>query len=174
MNTHAMYIRGLGELAKDAQRGEVVSAPIKLAVLNGAVRRLVLAGYQQDPAPETFHEAVKNFLGCGFDTLQSVSRYVFQQYRDYLDVDERDIHIASAQQVWQHIQFNNDPVVMRRPYGDRGVYISIACHCRWEPEHGLQLVMKNGERVTKVGPYDGHLTHSDAYHDDSLEDVIYR
>jgi hypothetical protein len=170
-----MYIRGLGEIAKDTQHGEFVSAPIKLAVLNGAVRRLVLEGYHSDPIPGEFHEAVKNFLSCSFETLQSVSRYVFQQYRDYLDADADDeyIDIPSAQQVWQHIQFDSDPIVMRRTHGDRGVYVSIACRCRWEPEHGLQLVLKNGERVTKVGPYDGHLSHSDAYNDASLEDVIY-
>ena len=170
-----MYIRGLGEVAKDAQRGEYVSSPIRLPVLNGAVRRIVLEGYHNDPAPAEFHDAVKNFLSCSFETLQSVSRYVFQQYRDYLDTDADDefVSIPSPQQVWQHIQFNSDPVVTRRAYGDQRVYVSIACRCRWEPEHGLQLVLKNGERVTKVGPYDGHLSHSDAYKDASLEDVIY-
>jgi hypothetical protein len=64
--------------------------------------------------------------------------------------------------------------VTRRAYGDRGIYISLECECEWEEEHGLQIVFKNGLRVNKVGPYDGHVTHSDAYADKSLEDVIYR
>ena len=52
---------------------------------------------------------------------------------------------------------------------------SVECECEWEwePEHGLQFVLKNGETVIKVGPYDGHLTHSDADADDSLENIIY-
>jgi len=28
-----------------------------------------------------------------------------------------------------------------------------------EDEHGLQVVLRDGARVTKVGPYDGHLTN---------------
>jgi hypothetical protein len=44
---------------------------------------------------------------------------------------------------------------------------------RLEPEHGLQVVFQNGLRVNKVGPYDGHLTNSDAYGDDNLEQAVY-
>jgi hypothetical protein len=35
-------------------------------------------------------------------------------------------------------------------------------------------MMSNGLRVNKIGPYDGHLTNSDAYAHDELEDVIYQ
>jgi len=45
------------------------------------------------------------------------------------------------------------------------VYVSVECECSWEPEHGLQLVFRGGARVTKVGPYDGHLTN--------VPDVVY-
>jgi Transposase DDE domain len=37
---------------------------------------------------------------------------------------------------------------------------------------GLQIVFKDGLCVSKVGPYDGHLTNSDAYANDEFEDVI--
>ena len=42
------------------------------------------------------------------------------------------------------------------------------------PEYDLQIVFKNGLRVNKVGPYDGHVTNADAYADDSLEDVVFK
>lgn len=35
------------------------------------------------------------------------------------------------------------------------------------------IVFKDSCQVCKVGPYDGHVTNSDAYADDALEDVIY-
>ncbi len=54
-------------------------------------------------------------------------------------------------------------MVTRRPYGDKGIYISVECGCDWEEEHGLQLVLKNGLKVNKLGGYDGHLTNSDAF-----------
>ena len=46
-------------------------------------------------------------------------------------------------------------------------------NCDWEEEHGLQIVFKNGLTINKIGPYDGHCTNSDAYDDESLEDIIY-
>jgi hypothetical protein len=64
--------------------------------------------------------------------------------------------------------------VARRAYGDKGIYVSVECGCDWEVEHGLQLVFKNGLKVNKLGGYDGHLTNSDAFADESLEDVVYR
>ncbi|MGC7101877.1 hypothetical protein ACPZ19_45000 [Amycolatopsis lurida] len=36
----------------------------------------------------------------------------------------------------------------------------------------LQLVFRDGRDVTKVGPYDGHLTNSAAYADDELDGVV--
>jgi hypothetical protein len=54
------------------------------------------------------------------------------------------------------------------------MYASLECNCDWEEEHGLLIVFKEGREVSKIGPYDGHLTHSDAYGDPALEDVVYR
>jgi hypothetical protein len=34
-------------------------------------------------------------------------------------------------------------------------------------------VLKNGLKVNKLGEYDGHLTDSDAFDEESLEHVIY-
>jgi hypothetical protein len=64
-------------------------------------------------------------------------------------------------------------MVTRREHGDEGVYVSLNCECDWEEEHGLQIVFKNGLKINKVGPYDGHLTNSDAYGDESLEETVY-
>jgi hypothetical protein len=35
-------------------------------------------------------------------------------------------------------------------------------------------VFRDGATVTKVGPYDGHLTNSAANDDDQLDGVVYR
>ena len=43
----------------------------------------------------------------------------------------------------------------------------------WEPEHGLNIVFRDGRTVTRVGPYEGHLTNSSAYGRDDLDDVVY-
>jgi hypothetical protein len=55
----------------------------------------------------------------------------------------------------------------------RQAHVSVECECDWEPEHGLQIVVRDGAAVTKVGPFDGHLTNAAAYANDALHDVIY-
>ena len=82
--------------------------------------------------------------------------------------------IKSPGGVWAHVRLGSEPTVSRRSYGDKGIYISLECGCDWEKEHGMQIVFKNGLKVNKVGPFDGHLTNADAYDDDSLENVVYR
>ena len=54
-----------------------------------------------------------------------------------------------------------------------GIYFSLECNCDWEPEHGLQLILRDGTRITKVGGYDGHLTNADAFGDPAKVGVVY-
>lgn len=54
-----------------------------------------------------------------------------------------------------------------------GIYFSLECNCDGEPEHGLQLVIRDGLTVSKVGSFDGHLTNADAYGDRSLAGIVY-
>ena len=84
------------------------------------------------------------------------------------------MEIKAPADVWDHIRFGGEPLVSRRSKGDGGIYVSLECECDWEEEHGLQIVFENGRRVNKVGPYDGHLTNSDARADDSLGGTIYK
>lgn len=44
---------------------------------------------------------------------------------------------------------------------------------RWEPEHGLQIVLRADRAATKVDPYDGHLTNAAAFNRDDLEGIVY-
>lgn len=81
--------------------------------------------------------------------------------------------IKSADELWQHVQLGSKAMVRRRRHRDKCVYIPVECGCDWEVEHGLQIVLKNGLKVNKLGGYDGHLSNSDAFADNSLENVIY-
>jgi hypothetical protein len=39
----------------------------------------------------------------------------------------------------------------------RRMYVTLACNCDWEEEHGLQLVYRDGAMLTRVSEQDGHL-----------------
>ncbi|HBN76890.1 MAG TPA: hypothetical protein DD473_13945 [Planctomycetaceae bacterium] len=172
-----MNIPGIGAVTKDEELDWYYSEPIAIPVL-GAVCQVVVEGYDDDPNKEDFHTAINNFLSAGHTVLKEAEPYIYQYYercRDYYDPsDDEYVDIKSSNDIWQHIRLGVEPTFTRRAYGDKGIYVSLECSCDWEQEHGLQIVFKNGWKVNKVGAYDGHVTNSDAYADDILENVIFK
>lgn len=140
---------------------------------------VVVSGYDDDPHQKDFQAAIKNLLICPFKVFKMAEPYIFKYYQDMNSTcwepeDPEYLVIASPDKVWEHIQVGREPMVSRRAYGDKAIYVSFECECEWEPEHGLQIVLRNGRELVKISPFDGHLTNSDAFADSSLEHVIYR
>ena len=173
-----MHIPGIGPLTKDDRFEWYYSEPMVIPVLGEQPSRFILDGYDEDPNREDFHSAIHNFLKIDQSVLKQCEEHVYRYYKDRNDDlepgEEGYTVIDSPGDVWDHIRLGCEPAVRRRAYGDKGIYVSVECGCDWEIEHGLQIVFKNGLIVNKVGPYDGHLTLSDAYNDEKLENVIYR
>ena len=172
-----MEIPGIGECRFDESYECYSSEPITLPVLNGAKCRILVEGYYDDPLVEEFHETIANFLSAHNSVLKAVEPYLFKYYLDVkssIEPEDGFPSISLPSEIWKFIQLGEEAIVSRRPSGDRSIYISLGGNCDWEPEHGLQIVFKNGSIVNKVGPYNGHLTNSDAYADSTLENVIYR
>jgi hypothetical protein len=176
IGTVAMKVPGLGKVAKDEEFGWYYSKPLPVPMFGGKACQLVLEGYVEDERKEDFHAAISNFLGGSPEVLREVDEPLFCYYKDFEEwwLAEGRSPIRTVDELWQHVRFGSEPMVTRRPYGDKDVFISVECECDWEEEHGLRLVLKNGCKVNKLGGYDGHLTNSDAFADDSLEGVIYR
>ena len=67
----------------------------------------------------------------------------------WIPSDGEFVSIDSPGEIWDHIQFGDEPVVCRREDGDEGIYVSVEGD--WEVEHGLQVVFREGKKVCKVG-----------------------
>jgi outer membrane biosynthesis protein TonB len=121
--------------------------------------------------------ALHNFREHLPSALHEAEGHVFLYYLDckgsHAPGDAGYVEIASPKDVWNHIGFGPDATVQRRDK-DGKIYVSLECSCDWEEEHGLQLVLEEGKRVVKVGPFNGHLTNADAYDDPGLEGVVYK
>ena len=167
----------LGQLKKYQFDNWLISKPIVVKVLDGEKIEFVLEDYQQDTSKEEFHQAIANFLAIDKTVLKQVQNDIYQYYTDVSNEigaeDDYYIDIAKPEDVWSRIELNGPPLVTRRLHGDKLVYITLECNCDWEEEYGLQIVFKQGLFVNKIGPYDSHLTNSDAYDDPKLENVIY-
>jgi hypothetical protein len=157
-----------------------MSEPYELTCLRGHACRFVLEGYLEDTNKDDFHIAIQNFIDLSDAALRAVEPHVFQYCLEMLglyDESERPlVLIERASDVWRHIQFGSEMHVARRADGDEedGIYFLLECSCDWEQEHGLLMVVRDGLAFTKVGPYDGHLTNSDAYADPTLKGVVFK
>lgn len=171
-----MLIPGIGNIKKDGCFGEWHSEPIIFSVLNNVQSQVILEEYENDQNKEEFHNVISNFISAPFSVLQEAQCFIYQYYLDMkklLSCEGRElVLIESPDEIWSHIEFGN-PVVTRRASGVDEIYVSLECSCSWEVEHGLQIVFKGGNKVCKVGSYDGHLTNADAYNDPSLSGIIY-
>jgi hypothetical protein len=146
-------------------------------ILRGAQTCLILDGYGGDDELPMFRAAILAFLAAPFAVLEAAQEHVFHYYEDmkrYLQGEEGFPRIEAPAEVWKHVRFGGETSFHRRHDGDRAVYVSLECNCDWEVEHGLQIVLRHGDEVCKVGPYDGHLTNENAFADPALEGVIYR
>ena len=154
-------------------RRESIAVPL----LGGKQCDFCLEGYSNDSRKHEFDDAIANFLKLEPSALQVAESYLFRYYKDCEEdwrSHDRDFQpIDSPSGVWNCVSFSGEVTVSRRRREDKGVYLSLEGNCDWEEEHGLQLVFRDGNRLAKVGPCDGHVTNADSYDDDSLEGVIY-
>ena len=170
----------LGTLKLDEKFDWHVSNKVNVPFLGNQACTFRFEGFAEDPKPEDFHAAVKATLEAEPKILTAVEKHVIKycdSMLEYLDDDEQDsLKRKKPSDVWKHVQFGSSFSVRRREENDTedGIYVSLECNCDWEQEHGLQLVLRDGKRITKVGPYNGHLTNSDAYADETLAGVIYK
>jgi hypothetical protein len=173
-----MEIHGLGAVVKDEQFGWYTSDSRPVAALGGATVHIVLDGYDGDPDLAGYVAVINEFLSLERSVLVPATSAVFDYYEDMMAGVAADedwdwyIDIPGPEQVWDHVTIGSD-VYVKRHQADGRVYLSIECECDWEPEHGLQIVIREGLAVSKVGPYNGHLTNASAYGREDLADVIY-
>ncbi len=108
--------------------------------------------------------AVSAFLALGSDVRLAASPYVFQNYRRMVDAvgeGEVECKVATPEAVWAYVH-PSEIFVSRRHRRDKFIYIQISAECDWEQEHGLQIVYRQGNVLSRVSDQDGHLTHTDA------------
>jgi hypothetical protein len=173
-------IPGVGPLSLDEDVGWYFSTPMAAGALRGTVGEIVIAQedlLDHDASP--FGDAAVTFLTADDGALREASPHVFAYYLDArrrvgeLGLDLQLPDIAEPESVWDHVSFGTEFHLEHGRGPDAPVFVSVECSCAWEQEHGLQLVFREGRTVTKVGPFDGHLTNRAAFNRMDLEGTVY-
>jgi hypothetical protein len=133
-----------------------------------------------DLGPEDLEEAdaaLRNFFALTSDDRLRISDLAYKNYTDFLDevdfdgIEEGLSDIKEDHEIWNFI-YPTDIYVSKRHRRDHDVYVCISCECGWEEEHGLQLVFRQGKKLTRISSEDGHLTEADAYDKPDAEDEL--
>lgn len=158
----AMEIPGVGPLTLDPDLGAYRSEPVTANVLGGTVGHFLI-DEDTDPADDLapVHEAARAFLALDPGALEAASSHVYAYYVDMVTIGRASgmaapPEVTGPHAVWDHVTFGTEFWLERL---DGRAYVSVECECSWEPEHGLQLVFRDGRGVTRVGPFDGSLTN---------------
>jgi hypothetical protein len=135
--------------------------------------------FEEQPDDPKVRVAIERILEPACKLLDAAEPFVVEYCKDILALYPKGegppVNLEKPGDVWSYVQFGKEFNVTRRTQGDSddGIYFSMECNCDWEPEHGLQLVIRNGTSIAKVGSFDGHLTNADAFADPSLVGVVY-
>lgn len=127
-------------------------------------------------------QAAQNFRAAGPELLAAATPYLWEYYRATAAgftkeqcIDYGIPLLAPDTDIWTQVTLTSPPNIElgRPPYSPAAAYISFEGEVSWEPEHGLQLVVEDGLRVCKVGPYDGHVTNAHASGDISRLGAVF-
>lgn len=154
------------------------SAPIQVSLVDQelAVTLIDFNPKKDDQFMADTEAAMQNFLSLQvFDKLK-MAPHIFANFVEicsYLNEDDIPKNMQGAQplSIWNFVH----PTAIyasRRQSNDKDIYIVLACECDWEKEHGLQLVFRQGKKLTRVSDQDGHLTRSDAFDLSDSEDEL--
>ena len=171
----------IGTLKQDGSFSDWwISDPVEIPLLAGEKFQITFMGFEPKEDAGFITEAdnaLKSFLSLTINDRNSLSELVNQNCTDFLemvDFDEMDEElrqISEPNDIWKFV-YPTEIYVSRRSRRDQDIYISISCNCEWEQEHGLQLVFRQGKKLTRISSNDGHLTESDAYDTPDEEDEL--
>lgn len=173
--------RVIGELRQDQSLDDWWEGPkVPIPLFDQLPLKITFTGLPPDETLDFLLDAditLSNFLNIGPELREQIAPLVWQNCKDFLEAigyDEQDKtlwEIKEANQIWNFVEFQ-DVYLERRHRRDRGIYVRISGACEWEQEHGLQLVFRQGKKLTRVSTIDGSLTEADAYNKPDAQDDL--
>jgi hypothetical protein len=171
----------LGKLEQDAKFSDWwISTEISIPFFDGDPFSVVFMDFEPENDKDFIKdadEAIGNFIKLTEKDRLNISKLIHENCVDFMasvgfnDVDARLREIKDDSEIWKFVR----PIgisASRRPRNDKDIYIQVTCDCAWEEEHGLQLVFRQGRKLTRVSDIDGHLTEADAFGKPDEEDYL--
>jgi hypothetical protein len=99
---------------------------------------------------------LENFLSLAKQDRIEDSQLVFDYYSETLKHGyTRPLNIKDLADIWNFV-YPNEIIIHWDEKED--FYLCVSCGCEWEEKHGLQLVFKDGKKLTRASGHDGGFT----------------
>ncbi|WP_420098320.1 DUF6985 domain-containing protein [Corynebacterium sp.] len=112
---------------------------------------------------EAVATCLTNFRTLPESALKDATSQVFANYRETVEecsAEERHDYgipdITDPADVWDHLTLGSAASIEKDDETDEW-YVISENECEWNAEGGLQIVLRNGEDVTRVSEYDGFI-----------------
>jgi hypothetical protein len=153
----------------------LMSEPIPIPFFEDRKIKFIFDGCENDANFfSDVDKAISNFLEKNDLERMEISHLVFKNYTEFIEAvgDDKGLpKIQDEKDVWQFV-YPDEIIVTRRHRLDNDIYLQIHCNCEWEIEHGLQIVFRQGKKITRVSSIDGHSTEADAYDKPDSDDEL--
>jgi hypothetical protein len=158
---HSFISRVVGEVVSDPYECWR-AAPLALPYWDGASLPVMMSSSIGPGDVAAIDNALEHFLRLGSEARAAASARVLAACRAFLDLvgadddDRKEMAaIIDPHEIWNHVTCEEILIERNNAGEDPVIYIVLLCSCAWDVEHGLQLVYRNGEVLSRVSEQDG-------------------
>ena len=159
----AFKTRTLGMLKPDKYGDLWEAAPVNVPFFDGRSLPVQLLSVSAADGA-AIDAAMDNFLQLNAHDRTLAAPAVLANCQDFLglvdlvsDADHVMAALTDPDAIWPYVDCQSIDIVKDDGDGEPAIYIVLTCNCEWEPEHGLQIVYRNGLQLTRVSEQDGHV-----------------
>ncbi len=128
------------------------SEPFSIPYFNGQEIKIIFIESNDQYLIEA-DKVLDRFLKLKEQNRLNDSRLVFEYYNAVLKAGYTEpLELNSVNDIWNYV-FPGEVILHWDEQGQ--FYVCVLCECTWEEEHGLQLVFKNGQKLTRASGHDG-------------------
>jgi hypothetical protein len=132
------------------------SEPFKIPYFDNIKIEIGFVDAKYEPYLVLADETLQAFLSLSAANRIQDSERVYQYYHETLKHGyTKPLDIKTSSAIWNYV----NPKSIIIDWDEHGeFYLCVSCGCEWEEEHGLQLVFKGGQTLTRASGHDGHYT----------------
>jgi hypothetical protein len=128
------------------------SEPFEIPYFENMALKVGFVEAKHQPYLDIADRVLENFLKLNSTDKIRNSEMVYHYFKKTLRNGSTN-NISNIQDIWNFVK-PTDIIIHWDENND--FFLCVSCDCEWEKEHGLQLVFKNGETLTRASGHDGH------------------